>query len=90
MPLMPGRPRSKTTASGWCLAASSEGVFAGGGGVGLVAAGAQVGGERPQDRRFVVDDEHPGGSRCGLQLDDHGGAAAGGVFDGELAAAWRG
>ena len=58
-----------------------------GAGVGLVAAGAQVGGQGPEDRGFVVDDEDAGhgGHGRGYQLDDHRRAAAGRVLDDELA-----
>ena len=45
---------------GMVLGGEPERVLAGGGGVGLVAAGAQVGGEGPEDGRLVVDDEHRG------------------------------
>ena len=72
---------------GMVLGGQDEGVLAGGGGVGLVAAGAQVGGEGPQDRRLRRRRRGSGRrSRCGLQLDDHRRAAAGGVLDGEVAA----
>ena len=59
-PLMPGRPMSRITTSGWCSAASSQRLLAGRGEVDLVVAGLEVGGQRPPDLGFVVDDEDPG------------------------------
>ena len=45
------------TASGWWRGGELERLLAGGGEVDVVAAGAEVDGQRPQDRRLVVDDE---------------------------------
>ena len=54
---MPGRPRSSTTTSGCCLAASVERLLAGLGEVDLVATRAEVDRQRAPDLRLVVDDE---------------------------------
>ena len=58
MPSMPGRPRSRTTTSGWCARGELERLLAGRGEVDVVAAGSQVDAERAPDLRLVVDDEH--------------------------------
>ena len=89
MPSMPGRPRSRTTTSGWSRggqrAAPSSPV---GGEVDLVAARPQVDGQRPADLRLVVDDQDAASS-VGRQRQARApsvSAAARGVLDGELAA----
>ena len=51
-------------------------------GVGLVSPRPKVGGERAQDRGFVVDHQYRG-SRPDLQLDNHRRAAPWRVFDGK-------
>ena len=57
-----------------------EGGLARGGELDLVAAGAEIRGERAQDLRLVVDDEDAG-HELALQAHDHRQPAAGGVLD---------
>ena len=69
MPSMPGRPRSRSTTSGWVCGGEPQRLLAGGGQVDVVAAGPQVHLEGAPDLRLVVDDQHAGHERRTNRLD---------------------
>ena len=76
VPSMSGSPRSRMTRSGGSVAAALSAARPGGGGDDLVAARAEVDGERPEDLRLVVDDQDAGHERLASRVDGRDDALA--------------